>query len=119
MLPRALAIAPDELVALGDAHARATGCPMQVQFLSWKVTAIKSHARANSDRNSTALDLSFTSTGSRPPADIRERPLRAEPSLRSSAACLDVGGGGAKGFYTLGVLCELEVMARKPFCECL
>ena len=32
LLPRAPAIAPDELVALGDAYARATGHPMQVQW---------------------------------------------------------------------------------------
>jgi len=32
LLPRAPVIAPDELVALGDAYARATGYPMQVQW---------------------------------------------------------------------------------------
>jgi 23S rRNA (adenine2503-C2)-methyltransferase len=32
LLPRAPAIAPDELVALGDGYARATGYPMQVQW---------------------------------------------------------------------------------------
>jgi len=32
LLPRAPAIAPDELIALGDAYARATGYPMQVQW---------------------------------------------------------------------------------------
>ena len=32
LLPRAPAIAPDELVALGEAYARATGYPMQVQW---------------------------------------------------------------------------------------
>jgi len=32
LLPRAPAIAPDELVALGDAYARATGYPLQVQW---------------------------------------------------------------------------------------
>jgi 23S rRNA (adenine2503-C2)-methyltransferase len=32
LLPRAPDIAPDELVALGDAYARATGYPMQVQW---------------------------------------------------------------------------------------
>ena len=32
LLPRAPAIEPDELVALGDAYARATGYPMQVQW---------------------------------------------------------------------------------------
>jgi 23S rRNA (adenine2503-C2)-methyltransferase len=32
LLPRAPAIAPDELVALGDDYARATGYPMQVQW---------------------------------------------------------------------------------------
>jgi len=32
LLPRAPAIAPAELVALGDAYARATGYPMQVQW---------------------------------------------------------------------------------------
>ncbi|MEO7336729.1 MAG: rRNA methyltransferase, partial [Caldimonas sp.] len=32
LLPRAPEIAPDELVALGDGYARATGYPMQVQW---------------------------------------------------------------------------------------
>ena len=32
LLPRAPAISPDELVALGDEYARATGYPMQVQW---------------------------------------------------------------------------------------
>ena len=32
LLPRAPALGPDELVALGDAYARATGYPMQVQW---------------------------------------------------------------------------------------
>ena len=32
LLPRAPAIVPDELVALGDAYARATGYPLQVQW---------------------------------------------------------------------------------------
>ena len=32
LLPRAPAISPDDLVALGDAYARATGYPMQVQW---------------------------------------------------------------------------------------
>ena len=32
LLPRAPAIAPDELVTLGDAYARATGYPLQVQW---------------------------------------------------------------------------------------
>ncbi len=32
LLPRAPAIAPDELVALGDGYSRATGYPMQVQW---------------------------------------------------------------------------------------
>ena len=32
LLPRAPKVAPDELVALGDAYARATGYPMQVQW---------------------------------------------------------------------------------------
>ncbi len=32
LLPRAPALAPDELVALGDAYARSTGYPMQVQW---------------------------------------------------------------------------------------
>ena len=32
LLPHAPAIAPDELVARGDAYARATGYPMQVQW---------------------------------------------------------------------------------------
>jgi uncharacterized protein len=31
---------------------------------------------------------------------------------------LSIDGGGAKGFYTLGILSEIEAMARKPICEC-
>lgn len=30
---------------------------------------------------------------------------------------LSLDGGGAKGFYTLGVLRELEAMAKRPLCE--
>ena len=30
---------------------------------------------------------------------------------------LALDGGGAKGFYTLGVLREIEAMAGKPLCE--
>jgi predicted acylesterase/phospholipase RssA len=31
---------------------------------------------------------------------------------------LSLDGGGAKGFYTLGVLKEIEAMAGRPLCEC-
>jgi patatin-like phospholipase/acyl hydrolase len=31
---------------------------------------------------------------------------------------LSLDGGGAKGFYTLGVLREIEGMVQKPLCEC-
>jgi patatin-like phospholipase/acyl hydrolase len=31
---------------------------------------------------------------------------------------LSLDGGGAKGFYTLGVLRQIEAMARRPLCEC-
>jgi uncharacterized protein len=37
-----------------------------------------------------------------------------------SAPCrvLSLDGGGAKGFYSLGVLNEIEAMAGRPLCEC-
>jgi Patatin-like phospholipase len=41
--------------------------------------------------------------------------------MRTSAdACrvLSLDGGGAKGFYTLGVLKEIEAMVGQPICEC-
>lgn len=33
-------------------------------------------------------------------------------------ACFSLDGGGAKGFYTLGVLKEIEAMVGQPICEC-
>ena len=41
--------------------------------------------------------------------------------MRTSAdACrvLSLDGEGAKGFYTLGVLKEIEAMVGQPICEC-
>ncbi|MGO9454321.1 MAG: patatin-like phospholipase family protein [Candidatus Binataceae bacterium] len=39
--------------------------------------------------------------------------------IKSDHPCrvLSLDGGGAKGFYTLGVLHELEALIRKPMCE--
>ena len=31
---------------------------------------------------------------------------------------LSLDGGGAKGFYTLGILSEMEALAKRPLCEC-
>jgi predicted patatin/cPLA2 family phospholipase len=44
----------------------------------------------------------------------------AEPSNAASPfRILSLDGGGAKGFYTLGVLNEIEAMlGRRPLCEC-
>lgn len=41
-------------------------------------------------------------------------------SATSADRCriLSLDGGGAKGFYTLGVLKEIEAMAGQPLCEC-
>lgn len=41
------------------------------------------------------------------------------PSLASADLCrlLSLDGGGAKGFYTLGVLKEVEAMIGRPLCE--
>lgn len=45
--------------------------------------------------------------------------MSAEQTERSSVCrVLSLDGGGAKGFYTLGVLKEIEAMAGHPLCEC-
>ena len=36
----------------------------------------------------------------------------------SPCRVLALDGGGAKGFYTIGVLKELEALAGRPLCEC-
>ncbi len=41
----------------------------------------------------------------------------AEPD-GSACRVLSLDGGGAKGFYTLGVLKEIEAMAGRPLSEC-
>lgn len=43
-----------------------------------------------------------------------------EPALLASNPyrILSLDGGGAKGFYSLGVLKEIEAMLGKPLCEC-
>jgi uncharacterized protein len=38
-------------------------------------------------------------------------------STRSSGRVLSLDGGGAKGFYTIGILSELEAMMGAPLCE--
>jgi len=45
----------------------------------------------------------------------------AEPTANGTGApcrVLALDGGGAKGFYTIGVLKELEALVGKPLCEC-
>jgi predicted acylesterase/phospholipase RssA len=47
--------------------------------------------------------------------------MNSEPQApASSGACriLSLDGGGAKGFYTLGVLKEIEAMYGQPLCQC-
>ncbi|MGH9928261.1 MAG: patatin-like phospholipase family protein [Pyrinomonadaceae bacterium] len=44
---------------------------------------------------------------------------RAAPASAAPCRVLSLDGGGAKGFYTIGVLNEIEAMAgRRPLCEC-
>ncbi|WP_176042994.1 patatin-like phospholipase family protein [Burkholderia stabilis] len=52
--------------------------------------------------------MSETSAGRDVQAAAARRPCRI----------LSLDGGGAKGFYTLGVLREIEAMAGRPLCEC-
>jgi predicted acylesterase/phospholipase RssA len=42
------------------------------------------------------------------------------PAATSTHPCrvLSLDGGGAKGFYTLGVLKEIEAIVERPLCEC-
>ena len=42
-------------------------------------------------------------------------PQIAEPGKLCHILSLD--GGGAKGFYTLGVLAQIEAILKKPLCE--
>jgi len=47
--------------------------------------------------------------------------MNSEPLDQASAnpcRVLSLDGGGAKGFYTLGVLTEIEAMAGRPLCQC-
>ena len=41
----------------------------------------------------------------------------AESSAERSFRILSLDGGGAKGFYTLGVLKEVEALVGVPLCE--
>ena len=41
--------------------------------------------------------------------------MDSEPNQKCRVLSLD--GGGAKGFYTLGVLKEIEAMVKRPLCE--
>jgi predicted acylesterase/phospholipase RssA len=68
------------------------------------------------------------------PAGVRQHPgavgikefeeLTHEPRrallVASVAPCriLSLDGGGAKGFYTLGALKEIEAIVGRPLCEC-
>lgn len=40
------------------------------------------------------------------------------PASANPCRLLSLDGGGAKGFYTLGVLREIEAMVGRPLCEC-
>jgi len=47
--------------------------------------------------------------------------MSQEPDTPASAGLcrvLSLDGGGAKGFYTLGVLKQIEALAGRPLCEC-
>jgi predicted acylesterase/phospholipase RssA len=45
-------------------------------------------------------------------------PEAAAPASADPCRVLSLDGGGAKGFYTLGVLKEIEAVAGRPLCEC-
>jgi predicted acylesterase/phospholipase RssA len=47
---------------------------------------------------------------------MNPEPLAAAPTAPCHILSLD--GGGAKGFYTLGVLKEIEAMVGRPLCQC-
>jgi predicted acylesterase/phospholipase RssA len=49
---------------------------------------------------------------------ITEPHSRADPRDTRICRILALDGGGAKGFYTLGVLQEIESMLKRPLCEC-
>jgi predicted acylesterase/phospholipase RssA len=40
------------------------------------------------------------------------------PEARQPYRILSLDGGGAKGFYTLGILAEIEALAERPLCTC-
>lgn len=42
----------------------------------------------------------------------------SEVSPNNLFRILSLDGGGAKGFYTLGILEEIEAMTKRPLCEC-
>ncbi|WP_309601074.1 patatin-like phospholipase family protein [Burkholderia multivorans] len=44
--------------------------------------------------------------------------LQVEGGRKSPCRILSLDGGGAKGFYTLGVLREIEAMVGRPLCDC-
>lgn len=44
--------------------------------------------------------------------------MQTERAPQPSCRILSLDGGGAKGFYTLGVLREIEAMVNRPLCEC-
>ena len=41
-----------------------------------------------------------------------------QTALSVPCRVLSLDGGGAKGFYTLGVLKQIEAMLGRPLCEC-
>lgn len=41
----------------------------------------------------------------------------ASPGIKKPYRILCLDGGGAKGFYTLGVLREIEGLVKQPLCE--
>src|SRR6266849_5076869 len=43
--------------------------------------------------------------------------MNSEPASADPCRLLSLDGGGAKGFYTLGVLKEIEAMLGEPLCE--
>src|SRR5580700_1188231 len=45
-------------------------------------------------------------------------PATTAGSSADPCRVLSLDGGGAKGFYTIGVLKEIEAMVGRPLCEC-
>src|SRR5580658_9885988 len=44
--------------------------------------------------------------------------LPETPAIAPPCRILSLDGGGAKGFYTIGVLKEIEALVDRPLCEC-